>query len=265
MGNNLLEWPHDFSAIEIETTDLNPSKDQITEIVARKYRNNSLKEKFEWKAEEKSIVDALIELETFIGSDPIVINRTAFFCPFMGNAFLQFLGKPFSNDVIDIQRLFKRIENKPTARMDRMIEFYQLSTPHIFNATEDIKSLVAIYFKLQEDASRKKLNPKDLKKNSHFTLKDIPGNPDKNDESNAFYGKKVSATGTLTNYTRKEIGQIINNIGGKFQMNPRKFTDYLIVGSLDKPSTKQKKAENLGISILSENEFLNMIAGYDWV
>lgn len=183
----------------------------------------------------------------------------------MGNAFLSNWGKPFSNDVIDIQRLFKRIENKPTANIDYMIKFYQLSAPHTRHATEDIKSLVAIYFKLQEDADKKKLSPKNLKKKSSFTLKDIPGDSTKNDESNAFYGKNVSATGTLTNYTRKEIGQIINNIGGKFQMNPGKSTDYLIVGNLNKSSAKQKKAEKLGIPILSENDFLSMIAGYDWL
>ncbi|KRL79926.1 hypothetical protein FC57_GL001704 [Lactobacillus ultunensis DSM 16047] len=91
MGNNLLEWPHNFSAVEIETTDLNPNKDQITEIAARKYRKNSLKEEFKWEIEEDSITNALTELETFIGSDPVVINRT-FFLSIYGKCLSKQLG-----------------------------------------------------------------------------------------------------------------------------------------------------------------------------
>lgn len=152
-GKNLLELPQDFSVVQIETTDLNPTRDQIIEIAAEKYRKNKSKKEFGWKAgkDKNDLRDALLQRKSFIGKDTIVINCTAFFRPFMGNAFVNNLGGPFSNDIVDIQRLFRKIESQKSAKLSQMINFYNLSASHNLKAAEDIKSVEEIYIKLQED------------------------------------------------------------------------------------------------------------------
>lgn len=266
VGESVIELPKNFTVVEIQTTDLNPIKDQITEIATEKYRSNKLIDEYSSEVDNDNICQVLDKLNRFIGQDDILINRSAFFCPFIGNAYVKYLNKPLANNVVDIQRLFKVIEKHDTAKLDQMIKFYSLNTPHVYQAKKDIKSVVEIYFKLQDSFAKHFNSIKEIQpKSSEFTLKDIPGDPNKNDQSNVFYGKNVSVTGELHAYTRKEIGQVINNIGGHFQMNPGKKTDYFIVGKLNKKSNRLKKAKSLpDIQFLSENEFLSMIAGYEW-
>jgi len=60
-------------------------------------------------------------------------------------------------------------------------------------------------------------------------------------------------TGTLEKYTRKAATEIIENLGGKVTSNVSKKTDYVVVG--DNPGSKYKIALELGIKILSEDEF----------
>ena len=264
-GKNLLELPQDFSVVQIETTDLNPTRDQIIEIAANKYRKNKFKKAFEWDSEEdkNDLRDALSQLKSFIGKDTIVINCTAFFRPFIGNAFVKNLGRPFSNDIVDIQRLFRRIENQKSARLSHMIKFYKLSTSHNLKANEDIKSVEGIYLALQKDFEEHFKSIKELQpQSSDFRLKDVPGDPAKNDKNNAFYDKYVSATGKLNAYTRREVAQMINNIGGHFQKKP----GYLILGKLEKgASNKLERAKELpNVKIIHEDDFLDMVAGYEW-
>lgn len=269
-GKNLLELPHDFSVVQIETTDLDPSRDQIIEIAAEKYRKNESKKEFEWSSTEKAktdLGDALYKLSTFVGTDIVVINCTAFFRPFIGNAFVKNLGRPFSNDIVDIQRLFRRIENQKSARLSHMIKFYKLSTSHNLKANEDIKSVQGIYLALQKDFEEHFKSIKELQpQSSDFRLKDVPGDPAKNDKNNAFYDKYVSATGKLNAYTRREVAQMINNIGGHFQKKPGKKTNYLILGKLEKgASNKLERAKELpNVKIIHEDDFLDMVAGYEW-
>jgi|SRR5699024_4802489 len=267
VGESVLELPKNFTVVEIETTDLNPMRDKIIEIAAEKYRLNKLTDKLNFDVDEDNIYQALNTLDQFIGQDDILINRSAFFCPFVGNAYMKYLDKPLANDVIDIQRLFKAIEKRDTAKLDKMIQFYDLNTSHIYRATKDIESVVEIYFKLQESFANHFDNIKEIQpKDSDFSLKDIPGDPAKNDKNIVFYGKKVSATGELHAYTRKEVGQMINNIGGHFQKHPGKTSEYVIVGDLDHISKGLKTAKNTpGTNILSEEEFLNMVVGYEWL
>ena len=268
-GKNLLELPQDFSVVQIETTDLNPTRDQIIEIAANKYRKNKFKKAFEWDSEEdkNDLRDALSQLKSFIGKDTIVINCTAFFRPFMGNAFVNNLGEPFSNDIVDIQRLFRKIENQKSAKLSQMINFYNLSTSHNLKAAEDIKSVEEIYLNLQTNFKERFKSVNELQpKSSKFTSQDIAGDLTKNDKNNIFYDKRVSATGKLNAYTRREVGQMINDIGGHFQMNPGKTTDYFIVGKLKgNTSHKLEKAEKLpNVKIIHEDDFLDMVAGYEW-
>lgn len=75
---------------------------------------------------------------------------------------------------------------------------------------------------------------------------------------NALEGLKIVATGKLTNFSRDEIKEAIEMNGGKAISAISAQTDYLLAG--DKAGeSKLNKARQLGVKIITEEEFLNMI------
>lgn len=70
-------------------------------------------------------------------------------------------------------------------------------------------------------------------------------------------GKTLVVTGTLPQHSREEIHEMIHAAGGKPGSNISSKTSYLVAGA--KAGSKLEKAQQLGIPILSEEEFLQMI------
>jgi DNA ligase (NAD+) len=71
-----------------------------------------------------------------------------------------------------------------------------------------------------------------------------------------FAGISIVITGTLESFTREEIKGFIEERGGKVTDTVTKKTDYLVLGK--NPGSKLKKAEALGIEVLSETELISM-------
>lgn len=69
-----------------------------------------------------------------------------------------------------------------------------------------------------------------------------------------FNGKNFVLTGALKNYTRNEAANLIKERGGKVTEAISKKTDYLLCG--EDPGSKFEKAKTLGVSILTESDFL---------
>lgn len=74
---------------------------------------------------------------------------------------------------------------------------------------------------------------------------------------NRFEGKTFVLTGTLEHYGRKEAGEIIEKFGGKVTGSVSKNTDYVVAG--ESAGSKLDKANALGITVLTEAEFLDII------
>ena len=74
---------------------------------------------------------------------------------------------------------------------------------------------------------------------------------------NRFEGKTFVLTGTLEKYTRQEASDIIEKHGGKVSSSVSKKTDYVLAG--EEAGSKLTKAQELGVTIISEAEFENMI------
>ena len=74
---------------------------------------------------------------------------------------------------------------------------------------------------------------------------------------NRFAGMTFVLTGALTQFTREEATEKIELYGGKASGSVSKKTTYVIVG--ENAGSKERKARELGIPILSETDFLNMI------
>ena len=73
-----------------------------------------------------------------------------------------------------------------------------------------------------------------------------------------FYGKTFVLTGSLENYTRDEASSIIENFGGKVSGSVSKKTSYVLAG--EEAGSKLTKAQELGVTIISEQEFNQMIS-----
>ena len=76
-------------------------------------------------------------------------------------------------------------------------------------------------------------------------------------EDERFYGKTFVLTGSLERFTRDEASDIIENFGGKTSSSVSKKTDYVLAG--EDAGSKLKKANELGIKVITEIEFEEMI------
>ena len=72
-----------------------------------------------------------------------------------------------------------------------------------------------------------------------------------------FTGKTFVLTGTLPSYSRSEAGAIIEEHGGKVSSSVSKKTDFVLAG--EDAGSKLDKANALGITVITEQEFLDML------
>lgn len=68
-----------------------------------------------------------------------------------------------------------------------------------------------------------------------------------------FAGMTIVATGSLTRFTRDEVGEIVKKFGGKLAGSVSKKTSFVVAG--ENAGSKLQKAQELGIPVLSEQEF----------
>ena len=76
--------------------------------------------------------------------------------------------------------------------------------------------------------------------------------------ASVFTGKTIVPTGTLQHFTRDGIKEKIESLGAKCGSSVSKKTDFVLAG--DKAGSKLTKARELGVKILTENEFLKMLS-----
>ena len=79
----------------------------------------------------------------------------------------------------------------------------------------------------------------------------------KEEEEKSLKGLRFVVTGTLKNYTRSEIEELIRKKGGMVSNSVSKKTDYLILG--ENPGSKYQKALQLGTKVITEEEFEKML------
>jgi len=76
-------------------------------------------------------------------------------------------------------------------------------------------------------------------------------------DSNALEGLKIVLTGTLQRVSRRDAKQLVERCGGRSPSSVSKATDYVVAGS--DPGSKLDDAKRLGVSVLSEDEFFELL------
>ena len=72
-----------------------------------------------------------------------------------------------------------------------------------------------------------------------------------------FVGMTFVLTGTLPTYTRSEASDIIESFGGKTSSSVSKKTSFVLAG--EEAGSKLDKANKLGVKVINEDEFREMI------
>ncbi len=139
-----------------------------------------------------------------------------------------------------IAKHFKTIENLMQAEVEEIAEL------------EDVGQIMAIsiYEFFKQDQTIDLINK----------LQDAGVNMEEEIEQGAderFKGFTFVLTGSLENYTREQAGEIIEKLGGKVSSSVSKKTSYVLAG--EEAGSKLTKAQELGVTILSETEFIEMV------
>ena len=140
-----------------------------------------------------------------------------------------------------LAKKFKSIQGLMNATLDELID------------TDDVGEITAdsIYNFFKQEQTIDLINK--LKNvNVNMEMQDIENGDDR------FDGKTFVLTGTLEKYTRDEATKIIEDLGGKTSNSVSKKTDYVLAG--EEAGSKLVKAESLGVKIITQQEFQEMIS-----
>ena len=135
--------------------------------------------------------------------------------------------------------------------MQRLMEAKEEEISAIFEIGEKMAEEVVKYF--AEESHRQVLASLEQQ---GVNMADLSAGTTK---SNLFEEKTFVVTGTLKNYTRNEIKDIIESHGGKVSGSVSAKTNYVLVGQ--EPGSKYQNAIRLGIEIIEEEEFEKMLKG----
>jgi len=83
-----------------------------------------------------------------------------------------------------------------------------------------------------------------------------PKQPQKK-RSDKLAGKTIVVTGTLENFSRQQAEEAIRQAGGKASSSVSKKTDFVLAGK--EPGSKLQKAQKLGVEVINEKQFLDML------
>lgn len=86
----------------------------------------------------------------------------------------------------------------------------------------------------------------------------LPQTPVMLNEQSSFFEKTVVLTGTLSSMSREEASTKLTALGAQVVGSVSKKTDYVIVG--EDPGSKANKAQILGVKIIAETEFLELLS-----
>jgi DNA ligase (NAD+) len=100
-------------------------------------------------------------------------------------------------------------------------------------------------------------NIKMLKRMEEFGIEIIVPDAKHQTQNTKLQGKTFVLTGELKDFTRDALKDMIRKAGGNVSSSVSRKTDYLLVGAM--PGSKYVKAKELGVKIIEEEEFKNLL------
>lgn len=175
-------------------------------------------------------------------------------------------------------RISRQFLNLNNYKLTTVAHYYKIVQKNHHDALEDAKICGELFYKLLQDVDDfeafKKANNYSLRavkrrkvekqiRSSHSwaeycqernNIKKILGS-----ESNILMDLKFVVSGVFAKVSRNELKKLIEDNGGKVSGSISSKTNYVVAGENMGPS-KRTKAESLGIPIISEDEFLEMVS-----
>ena len=134
------------------------------------------------------------------------------------------------------------------------IEKIRLAKVEVLSSIDEVGGIIAqsVHDFINSDYGRQTLD--DLRSFGVSMTEDISAHEPVGDQ---LAGKTIVVTGTLTNYTRDEIKELILKHGGKAASSVSSKTDFVVAG--ENAGSKRAKAESLGVLVISEDEFERLL------
>ena len=296
-GKSIIDFPNEYIVIDIETTGLDPTYDDIIEIAAVKVQNDVIIDTFqslihidyelddfitkltgitnEMLSNAPKLKFVLNKFYDFIGDSILLGHNINFDINFLYDSLLNNLNIKLKNDFIDTLRIArKHLKELKHHRLEDICCYYNIPTNNMHRSLIDCKNTLECYLNFKKSINdinefKKLFKSRNIVKSKNIVVTDF-----KTDEDSIFYNKIVVFTGTLEKMQRKDAMQIIANIGGINADSVTSKTNFLILGNYDYCSTikdgkssKHKKAEELklkgnDIEIISENVFYELISNH---
>lgn len=279
-GKSLNEFPTDFCVLDLETTGLDPSFDEIIEVGIIKVRNNEVVDTYNSLIQpklyrylddkgneiESYIDDFIVELtgitnemlkdapllknvfkdiENFIGDDIIVGHNINFDINFLYDFARENEFKEVNNDYWDSMKLARRIlRDLKHHRLRDLAEFFDLNYEG-HRSLNDCETTLNIMKLLKTYADENNIDYLTLPHIYNADMKNIKCTVENIDVNNYFYGKHICFTGKLEKFERKDAAQICVNLGAICDNNVTKKTNILVLGNFDYNATVKDKSSKL--------------------
>jgi predicted DnaQ family exonuclease/DinG family helicase len=180
------EYPLTFVALDLETTGLEPEKDEIIEIGAVKIKNGEISERIdelisihrplpmgirrltgiqESDLEGKpSIHQILPELERFIGNEPLVIHNSPFDLSFLESKGLEIRNQGF--DTLELSRIL--LPTLKNHKLETLLRHFQIERNKSHRAADDAEGVARLFLCLLKELDE--LEPETLDIFTRFTI-----------------------------------------------------------------------------------------------
>ncbi|MBQ8458785.1 3'-5' exonuclease [bacterium] len=173
--NSDIEFPQNYTVIDIETTGLSNNYNEIIELSALKVRNDEIVDKYSTLVKPKSKISTFISkltgitnemVETapfienildkyidFIGEDVVVGHNVRFDIGFINKKNIQCYDKEFTNKSIDTCKLSRKIAGLERHKLDYVANYYNIDTSGHHRAERDCIMTYGIYNAIKNDLS----------------------------------------------------------------------------------------------------------------
>lgn len=295
-GRSLLDCIEDYVVVDLETTGLDPSYDEIIEFAAVRIENGTAVSEFQSLVKPAFPIDGFITELTgitnemlstapsmesmlprfieFVGTSVVVAHNANFDVNFLYDACISH--KPFGNDFIDTMRLSRRLfRQERHHRLGDLTERFGIAGEIEHRALSDVLKTQACYEYMKKYIRDNNISLESLHPQSKsFKASNISSSNAEFDETTPVFGRTFVFTGALQRMVRKDAMQLVVDMGGLCGDGVTTKTNYLVLGNndycssiKDGKSSKHKKAERykadgLDIEIISENIFCEMVAEY---